>query len=207
VARIAQQRVALQVRRGQPFAEGDRLLDGGLVQAVRLPDGFRRLDDEGRGAVVELVDVRREPAVLGPLDEEVEGVEQPCGAQPDEAVGPRHDVGPEDGRVLLPDARIDAVAGDDQVGVGIVLVALDLGVEDELDVQRLAAPLQDVEQLLAPDADEPVAAAADAAALKCSSMSSQWLKATSMASAVSASRARMVSIVASLNTTPQAKVS
>ena len=43
--------------------------------------------------------------------------------------------------------------------------------------------------------------------LKCSSMSSQWLKACWIASAVAASQARMLSIVASENTTPQPKVS
>ena len=50
----------------------------GLVQAVRLPDVLRALDDEGRGVVVELVDVGLEPAVLGLLEEEGEGVVRAC---------------------------------------------------------------------------------------------------------------------------------
>ena len=37
--------------------------------------------------------------------------------------GPRHDVGLEDAGVLAADARVDAVAGDHQVGVGVVGVA------------------------------------------------------------------------------------
>jgi hypothetical protein len=40
-----------------------------LVQAVRLPDVLGRLDDEGRGGLVELVDVGLEPAVFGLLEQ------------------------------------------------------------------------------------------------------------------------------------------
>jgi hypothetical protein len=54
--------------------------------------------------LVELVDMGLEPAVFGLFEQEGEGVEQPRRAQPDEAVGPRHDVGLEHGGVLLADA-------------------------------------------------------------------------------------------------------
>ncbi len=166
VARIGHQLVAAQVVGKQLFAEGHRFLGVELVQPMRLPHRFRRLDDEGGGLVVELVDMRLEPAVLGLHEREVEGVVELGRAQPDEAVGPRHHVGLEDVRVLVADLRVDAVAGDHQVCVGEVGVGVDLGVELQLHAEFLAARLQDVEQLLAPDADEAMAAAADVAALE-----------------------------------------
>jgi hypothetical protein len=60
---------------------------------------------------------------------------------------------------------VDAVAGDDQVGVREVQVRIDLGLEHQLDAQ-LSQRLQDVEQLLAADADKAVAARADHLALE-----------------------------------------
>ena len=166
VARVAHELFALQVAREKLFAEGDALVGAGLVQAVRQPDGLGAFDDEGAGAVVELVDVGLEPAVLGLLEDEGEGLVALLRAEPDEAVGPRDDVGLEDRRVLGADARVDAVAGDHEVGIGVVGVAVGLGLEDQLHAQFLAARLQDVEQLLAADAHEAVAAAADGAALE-----------------------------------------
>ena len=207
VARVAQQPVALQVLREELLAEVDRLLDVRLVQAVRLPHVLRRLDDEGRGAVVELVDMGLEPAVLGLLEQEVEGVEEPRRAEPDEAVGPRHDVGLEDLGIFLPDARIDAVAGDHEVGVGVVGVRIRLGLEHQFHAQRLAAPLQDVEQLLAPDADEAVAAAADAAALEVQLDVVPVVERDLDGVGRLGVPGRMLSIVASEKTTPQPKVS
>ena len=64
--------------------------------------------------------------------------------------------------VAAADLRIEAVGGDDEVGVGEFEVGIDLALEDELDAERLAAPLQDVEQLLAADADEAMARRAHA---------------------------------------------
>ena len=135
VARVGHQLVAAQVRGKELLAKGHRLLGVQLVQAMRLPHGFGRLDDEGRGLVVELVDMRLEPAVLGLHESEVEGVVQLGGAQPDEAVGPRHHVGLEVGGVLVADLRVDAVAGDDQVGVGIVGIGIHLDLELQLHAQ------------------------------------------------------------------------
>ncbi len=166
VARVGQQPGALQVGGEELFAEGDRLVRVGAVQAMRQPDGLRAFDDEGARRLVELVDVGLEPAMLGLLEQEGEGFVDLVRAQPDEAVRTDHDVGLEDRRVLAADARVDAVAGDHQVGVGVVGVGVGLGLEDQLDAQRLAACLQDVEQLLAPDADEAVAAGADDPALE-----------------------------------------
>ena len=59
------------------------------------------------------------------------------------------------------DAAVDAVAGDDEVGVGILPRRRCTSVSNtQLDAELLAARLQDVEQALAADAAEAVAARA-----------------------------------------------
>jgi hypothetical protein len=105
--------------------------------------------------------VRLEPAPLGFLEREGERLEQLARAEPDEAAVAQVDVGLVGRGVPGADAAVEAVAGDDQVGVGILLVALHVGLEAQLDAERLAARLQDVEQALAADAAEAVAARAD----------------------------------------------
>ena len=110
-------------------------------------------------------------------------------------------------RISGANLRIDAVGGNDQVGVGKFEVGLDLALEFQLDAQLLAALLQDIEQPLAADADEAVTGGAHPAALE------QHLDIVPVVErgldrrAVSASQARMLSIVASENTTPQPNVS
>ena len=94
---------------------------------------------------------------------EGEGVESLVRAEPDEAAPAQVDVGLEDIGIALADTAVEAVAGDDQVGVvlgGQCLVVRRVGLEHQLDAQRQAALLQDVEQPLAPDAAEAVAARA-----------------------------------------------
>lgn len=135
----------------------------GAVEAMRLPDVFRGFDDEGRRLLVELVDVGLKPAVLGLLEEKGESVVELVRAEPDVAVRAIDDVGLEDGCVLAADARVDAVGGNDQIGIGILVGRRHFAVEDEFDAEDFAARLQDVEQLLASDADETVPAAADRA--------------------------------------------
>ena len=166
---VADQLVAVEVLGEELLAEGDGLGLLHLVEAVGLPHRLRRLDDEGRGLVVELVGVGLEPAVLGLLEGEGEGVEGLVRAEPDEAALAQVDVGLEDLGIALADAAVEAVAGDHQVGVvlrGQRLVVRGVGLEHQLDAEREAALLQDVEQPLAADAAEAVAARAHLAALE-----------------------------------------
>ena len=161
VVGVGEQRVAVEVLREQLLAEGDRLLLFHRLQAGRAPDALGRLDDEGRGLVVEAVGVGLEPAPLGFLEGEGEGVEQLSRAVPDEAAVAQVDVGPVGLGVLRADAAVQAVAGDDEIGAGELRIVLHVGFEDELDAERLAAGLQDVEQALPADAAEAVAARDD----------------------------------------------
>ena len=165
---VADQFVAIQILREQLFAERDTVFLAHLLDAVGLPHVLRRLDDEGRGVGVELVGMGLEPAVFGLFEGEGEGVKRLPGAQPDEAALAGVDVGLEGAFVAGADAAVQAVAGDDQIGVVLLgerLVIGDIGLEHELHTEFVAALLQDVEQALAADADEAVAARAHAAAL------------------------------------------
>ena len=144
----------------QVLAEVDRALLVHLAKAVLLVGLLGGFHDEGRGLVVELVDMGLEPAVIRLAEVEGEGVVELVRTEPDIAVGPRHQVRLEDVRIAVADLRVEAVRGDDEIGVRIVEVARDVGLEDQFDAQRLAATLQDVQELLAADADEAVAGSA-----------------------------------------------
>ena len=166
---VADEGVAVQVLREELFAKRNRLglLHG--VQAMGLPHGLGRLDDEGGGVGVELVGVGLEPAILGLFEREGEGVELLLGAQPHEAALAQVDVGLVNAGVTGADAAVEAVAGDDQVGVvlrGERLVVGHVGLKHQLHAQLQAPVLQDVEQPLAANAAKAVAGGAHAAALE-----------------------------------------
>ena len=166
MAGIGHELFALEVVGENLLAESDGLLLVGLVQAAGLPGFLGGLDDEGRGLVVELVDMGLEPAMLGAHEIEGEGLVHLVRAQPDEAVRTHDDIGLEHVLVLGADLGVHTVAGDDQVGIGVVEVRIDIGLEHQLHIERFAARLQDVEQMLAADAHEAVAARADDLALE-----------------------------------------
>ena len=65
MAGVTHQLAAIEHLAEQLFAKVDRARLIRLIEAVRLEDVLRRLDDERRSAVVEPVDVGLEPAVLG----------------------------------------------------------------------------------------------------------------------------------------------
>ena len=143
------------------LAERNRLRLIGLVQPVGGEGVLGGLDDEGGGVVVEFVDMRLKPAMFGLLEIEGEGVIQPVGAEPDIAVGAHHQIGREIGFIAVADFRVDAVRGDDQIGIGKFQIAVHIALEDQLNAEFLAAGLENVEQLLAANADEAVPGGAD----------------------------------------------
>src|SRR3954469_23743893 len=102
-----------------------------------------------------------EPAPLGFLEGERERLEQLLRAEPDEAAVAQVDVGPVRLGVLRADPAVQAVARDDQVGIGELRVVLDIGLEMQAHAEILATLLQDVEQALPADAAEAVPARAD----------------------------------------------
>ena len=163
VRRVAHQSVAFEHLGEQPLAKRNRFFLAHLVEPGRAPHALGRLDDEGRRVVIEAVRVGLEPAPRRGLEVEGERLEQAVRAEPHEAAVAHVDVRTEMRGVLLPDAAVQAVAGNDQVGIDLRIVAF--GLEAQLDAELGAAFLQDVEQPAAADAAKAVTAGADAPAL------------------------------------------
>lgn len=163
---IGHQSLALQIVRKQFFTEGDGLLLIGAIEAAGLPALLRGFDNEGRGLVVEFVDMRLKPAMLGAHEVERECLVDLVRAQPDVAIGTDDDIGSESILVLAADAGVHAVAGNDEVGIRILLVALHIGLEHQTDSQLLAARLHDVEQMLAANPHEAMSAGTNSAPLE-----------------------------------------
>ncbi len=91
-----------------------------VVEAGAPPGVFRAFDNERRGVGIELIGVRPDPAVLGFLEDEGEGVvEFLVGAEPDVFAGAHVDIRLEHIGVSGANAGIDAVGADDQVVVVI----------------------------------------------------------------------------------------
>ena len=137
--------MAVQIFGEDPLAQGDRL---GLVHPVEAEPGpgLRvHLDDEGREIVVEAIGVRPDPARLGLLEGEGEGLEHLVRAEPEEFVPADLDVDAEMRLVAVADAAVGAVGGDDEIVAGpVVEVGARLMLEMEADAERAGALLQDV---------------------------------------------------------------
>ena len=162
--RIRQQPLAVEPRREEPLAIRDAFLLRHPLEAGLLPHLLGRLDDERRRVAVVLVRVRLEPAVLGLDERERERGEPFLRSEPDEATVPQVDVGREGVEIARANPAVEAVGGDDEIRLEFARrddIVGDVGLEHELDAERLATLLQDVEQALPADAAEPVAARRD----------------------------------------------
>ena len=151
--RVGHQVVAIKVPFKDLAAGLDRFLLGHLLEAPGVPGLGQAFHDEGRGLIVELVDMRPHPAMLGLFEDEGKGVvEFLMRAEPDELAQPRVDIGLEDIGIFIADLGIDPVRGDDQIVIpAIVLGTAELGFELQVDAQFPRAPLQQDQHLLAPD--------------------------------------------------------
>ncbi|CAM4172028.1 hypothetical protein ACMU6081_29490 [Achromobacter mucicolens] len=166
---VADQLVAIQPGREQLFAIRNALFLAHLLDAGGLPGFLGRFHDERGHPVLVAVSVRLEPAVLGLHEGKGERVEHLFRAQPHEAAAALIDIGMERVRVAGADLTVDAVRGNDEVGIvlaGDGLIILNEVLEHKLDANILATRLQDVQELLAANADEAVTAGADAASLE-----------------------------------------
>ena len=117
VAGIGHQFFALQILRKKFFAEFNRGIGVGFVQAMCQPNMLGALNNKGRGLVVKLVDVRLKPAVLGLFKQKGERVVLAVGAKPYVAIGPRDNVGLKHLGHPTAHARVNAVTGNDQIGI------------------------------------------------------------------------------------------
>src|SRR3546814_619797 len=115
MAGIGHQLMAAQMIGEDLFAQAAAFFLAHLAEAEGLEDLGRRLDDEGRGVLVELVSMRPDPAMLGIHENEVERVEALVGAQPDELVALHVYIGLEAVVVAAAQFRIEPVGGNDEV--------------------------------------------------------------------------------------------
>ena len=152
--------MAAQLGRENPLADCDGLLLAHRAEAVIGPGLLAAFDDEGRGVGVELVGVRPDPAELGLLENEGEGVvEFLVRAEPDELAFAGIDVRLEMLGIGRAGARIQAVRRHDQ----IVLPRQSARRSSTSVWNRSATPssraraCSSSEQLLAADAAEAVA--------------------------------------------------
>ena len=90
---VAHQLCAVQGLGKQLFAKCDGLLLVELAEPMCVERFFRRLDDEGRGLAVELVDMGLEPAVLGLAKIKRKRIEELVSAEPNVAVRPYGQIG------------------------------------------------------------------------------------------------------------------
>ncbi len=166
---VADQRVAVQVAGEQPLAKCHSVFLAHVFESVRSPDLFGSLHDEGRGAVVELVGMGLEPAVLGLLESKRERVERLVRSKPNEAAQARIDVGLVGLGVTGSDAAVEPIAGNHQICLvlrGQRLIVRNVGLEHQFHAHRQTTLLQDIEHMLAPDAAKTVTARTHAAALE-----------------------------------------
>ena len=163
VGRVAQERMPAEVRGEDPPAGLGRLGLAHRPEAEPFPGRLRALHDEGRGARIELVGVRPDPAVGGLLEEEGEGVvELLPRAEPHELAAADVDVRAEVRAVRLAGARVQPVGGDHEVvPLGERGRVVGPRLEADLDPEARGPLLQQLEEPAAPDAAEAVAGGHD----------------------------------------------
>ena len=107
--------------------------------------------------------------MLGLDERKRERIEALFRSKPDKAAAPQIDVGCKRVEVARADTAVETVGGDDEIGIEFARrrdIVGNLGLELELDAERLATFLQDVEQALPADAAKAVAARGDRGAAK-----------------------------------------
>src|SRR6202171_62308 len=137
VTRVGHQTLATEVRAEQPLAKCDRLVRVHAVDARGSPNGLGRLDDERAAHPIEFVGVRLEPAPFGLLERKRERLEYLVRAEPDVAAVATFDLWLKYLLVSGPDDAVDAVTGDDQIGLATHCLVSDLGLEYQPSVALL----------------------------------------------------------------------
>ena len=157
VAGVAHQAMTAEVAGKDALAGCNCLLLAHAVEAHPPPGRLRAFDDEGRRVGIELVGVRPDPAVLGFLEDEREGVvEFLLRAEPDVLGVANVDVRAKGIRDRAAHFRIGTVGCHDEIVVAVCIDAVGLGLEADLDPETASAVLQDIEQTPAADAAEAV---------------------------------------------------
>src|ERR1700688_2895678 len=93
--RVAHQWISAQIFGEERLAEGNRLLGGTAVEAMRTPGLLARFDDYRGDIVAELIGMDLEPAMLGLFERECKGCQLLARAEPNEAALADGNVRPE----------------------------------------------------------------------------------------------------------------
>ena len=168
VRAVQQQPMALELLRVDALELGRAAGLVELREPVTSPARVAHLEHPGRVSRLVLVGVRADDPVLGLAEEVVELVHRAGRAHPAEPVRLRDDRRLETVAEVLADRRVDAVGGEDHVGVGEARLQLgrrDLDAEVQGDANGPAALLEDVEQGEPRHAAEAVARATHLVAL------------------------------------------
>src|SRR3712207_3418372 len=147
--RLVHQRMTVEVSLENILQERDALIRPQLLEAEPLPGLRRALDDASAGVAVEAVGMEPDPAGIRLLERECEGVENLVGAQPNVLVPADLYVCSEMVAIELAHPAVDAVAGDDQVGVSKLGRVLDLASELNVGAEIYRTRDQNLEQTLA----------------------------------------------------------
>lgn len=153
----AKERVAVEHVGEQLLQQGAAVGLARPVQAESGPGLGGALDDDGAAVGGVGVAVAPDPAVVGLDEGEGEGVEGLGGAEPDVAVAAVGEVAAVVVRVAGADGAVDAVARDDEVGVGERAVGGDLVLVRDRDAEGGGTGGEEVEETVATDAEALVA--------------------------------------------------
>ena len=167
VAGVGHQLVPVKMVFEDLLADRDGLFLRLLAETVGVEGLLAAFDDESRRVLVELVGVNPDPALVGLLEDEGEGVvELLMRAEPNEGAAAHVDVGLESVLELHSGLGVQTVRGDNQiVVVHVFRCGLHLGLELQVHTQFAGPLLQDQQQALAPDPAEAMAGAEDRVAL------------------------------------------
>ena len=133
------------------------------------PDRFGRLNNKGREARLKPIGMGLKPAVLGLLKGKGKGLKRLLGTKPDKAAFTGVNVGLKDIAVATANAAVEAIAGNDEIGLVLGnghMVVVDFATKDEVHARGATVVLQNVKEPLAPNAAETMACRTHRAALK-----------------------------------------
>ena len=158
--RIRHQIVTAQMAGKDPGAGCHGFFLGHRGKTQPVPGLGQGLNNEGRGLVVELVNMGPDPAMLRPLKDKGKGVvEFLMRAQPDELALAGVDIGLEYIGIFAAYQRVDAIGGDHQIIIlAVVFGGPKLGLEPQIDPQVTRPRLQQDQHLLAPDPGKAMSA-------------------------------------------------
>jgi hypothetical protein len=151
VRRVRHQIMPAKMGRKDLAAGFHRFFLGHIRETPAVPGIGQAFHDEGRSVVVELVDMRPDPAMLGLLEDEGEGVvELGMGAKPDELALAQINIGLEHLLVFAPHQGIDAIRRhDDIVFLAVFFSRFELGLKAHIHAQFPRAGLQQDQHRLA----------------------------------------------------------